>query len=413
MKKNRFIIDNAGKIFAQVSNAGSPNTFRISVELADTIDPDILKQATNDILPRFPTFKTKITTHFFWQYLSDNDKVAEVYPLEPNMRAYFNPKENNLFMFRVSFRDNTITVDVHHSLSDGYGGMIFLQSLVYRYLELSGVDVKPCKDIKTLDQSATQEELEDSYTTHYTRKNDKAAAAGHAYRFKVEGDIVDPGICTRTVKWDSGAILKLAREHNSTITEYLTAVYAYSIYKTYLEGREDTTVLPVMICIPYDLRRLFQSQTLKNFSTYIKTKYHFEKDSTFEMVLEEIKKQVKEENDKDFLAARTNSTVKLERWFINRWAPFFIKRPIMKYVYNRMSDKAITASFSNLGVAQFPESIAEHIKGCEINFFAAGISICAITHNGILRMTFNKNFTDEGIEQQFIQHLAEQGIQPL
>ena len=413
MKKNRFIIDNAGKIFAQVSNAGSPNTFRISVDLTETIDESVLKQATNDILPRFPTFKTRLTTHFFWQYLSNNDREADVYSLEPNTQVYFSHKENNYYLFRISFHEKTVVIDVHHSLSDGYGGMIFLQSLVYRYLELMGKDVKPCSEIKTIDQNPTAEELEDSYTTHYTRKNNKAAAAGHAYRFKTQGEIKNPGICVTRVKWDSAAILGLARSNSSTITEYLTAVYAYSIYKSYLLGREDTTTLPVKICIPYDLRRLFKSQTLKNFSTYIKTKHFFDKDTTFETLLEEVKKQVQAENNADFLLARTNSTVKLERNFITRWAPFFIKSPIMKYVYNRMSDKAITASFSNLGVARFPESIAEHITGCEVSFFAAGISICAITHNGVLRVTFNKNFTDSCIEEHFIQHLSDQGIQPL
>ncbi len=42
------------------------NVFRISADLNDEIDPEILARAVPDLKKRFPTFFTRLRTRMFW-----------------------------------------------------------------------------------------------------------------------------------------------------------------------------------------------------------------------------------------------------------------------------------------------------------------------------------------------------------
>jgi len=408
--KKKFKIDNVGKIYTRVSSEKNPNIFRISINLTEKVKANVLKRAANDIMPRFPTFKTKARAGVFWEYLVYNKLEVEVYPINDNEGIYNNlAKKNNRYLFRISSRGKSINLDVHHSLSDGYGGLTFLQSLVYRYLTLCGKDLKPDADVKTADQKPTAEELEDSLTTYYDRRNSKSSTAGRA--FHIKGKPLPQGISVTRIKWRAEQLLQLTRKTKTTVTEYLAALLACSIYKSQLAGKEGGENLPIRICISYDLRRAFKSQTLKNFSNYLKTNHIFTETTSFEDVLAEAKRQINLENNPYFLIRRANSTVKFERNFFINLVPFFIKSPVMKYIYKKMSNEVITTSFSNLGVIKFSESIKDYISDCEVNLFTSGFSTCAVTYNGVTQMSFNKTIEETDIEKIFIQHLVEQGVE--
>ncbi len=76
-KKFWFTLDNAAKIFpGQNSNTWS-NSFRVCFELKEKVEPDILKQALSDIMPRFPCYNVRIRRGFFWYYLEENKNIPE------------------------------------------------------------------------------------------------------------------------------------------------------------------------------------------------------------------------------------------------------------------------------------------------------------------------------------------------
>lgn len=409
---NWFKIDNAGKIFTQVSDERNPNVFRIAVRLTESIDGEILRQAVNDIMPRFPTFKTKLRRGLFWQFLDNNNKEVKVFPMTDHYCRFIDYSETNGYLFRVSYYENMISLEVFHTLSDGTGGFVFLNSLIYRYLTLTGKVLRVDAKVKTIDQQPTMEEIEDSYVTYYDKKNNKVSTAGRAYH--ITGTNIPHGVIVSNIRFQAEQMLTLARSAGVTITEYLTALLMYSIYKAQIEGKEKIKKnLPVRVCIPYNLRKLFKSQTLKNFSTYIKADYNFDKQTTFEEVLAEIKKQLKDENDAAKLARRANSTVKIERNFFTRIAPLPLKEVIMKLCYRVMSDNVITTSFSNLNIIRFADSIEEYITDCEVHLFTSGcfsLLTCAVTYKGTMQMSFTRNIVESDIEMIFIRHLADRGI---
>ena len=58
-------LDNTGKIFPLISNSSLSNVFRIAVILKEEIDPAILQQALDDILPQFEGFRVRLKRGFF------------------------------------------------------------------------------------------------------------------------------------------------------------------------------------------------------------------------------------------------------------------------------------------------------------------------------------------------------------
>lgn len=67
-----FRLDNAGILFPGQNTNKWSNIFRVSIELKEEIDPDILKQAVKNILPRFPSFNVRMRKGLFWYYLEKN-----------------------------------------------------------------------------------------------------------------------------------------------------------------------------------------------------------------------------------------------------------------------------------------------------------------------------------------------------
>jgi len=408
---NWFKIDNAGKIYTQVSNKRNPNVFRIAVRLSEEIDGETLRRAVNEILPRFPTFKTKIRSGFFWEYLDHNKNEAEVFPMVNHYCKYIDPSETKKYLFRVSFDADKLALEVFHTLSDGAGSLVFLESLIYHYLKLRGHDLKIDGNIKTADQLPVIEEAEDSYLTYYDKNNNKVSTAGKAYHIK--GTNLPYGIRVTNARFPAEQMLALSRKHGATITEYLTALLMYCIYEVQIKGKEHLPHRPVKIVIPYNLRKIFKSQTLKNFSTYIKTEYVFDRPAVLGDILDSVKKQMKEENSPGPLVRRMSSTVKLEKNFFTRITPLVAKAAVMKIVYSKMGDEVVTTSFSNVGVVKFGADLDDYITACEVNLFTSGcfsMLSSAVTYKGVMQISFNRNIVECDIEKNFIRHLAGNGV---
>lgn len=69
MKKNWFRLDNAAILYPAAATKKWSSVFRLSAEMDQEVDPSILQQALNNILPRFPTMKVRVRNGFFWSYL--------------------------------------------------------------------------------------------------------------------------------------------------------------------------------------------------------------------------------------------------------------------------------------------------------------------------------------------------------
>ena len=183
MKRNLYWypVDNAGKIFPAVSKDSRSSVFRLSLYLSEIIDPTLLEQAVNDVLPRFEPFAVELKSGLFWYYFSVNKKRATVKKEDPIVTKFIPWAKNNGYLFQVFYYENKITLETFHSLSDGTGAMEFLKSITFRYLTLLGHTLDHEGKILSCVPSESSESL-DMFThsyDHSKKKNMKEEPAYH------------------------------------------------------------------------------------------------------------------------------------------------------------------------------------------------------------------------------------------
>jgi NRPS condensation-like uncharacterized protein len=140
-KKYWYKLDNAGKIFPAVSKDDRSNVFRLSFYLNETIDPIILEEAVNKILPRFESLAVQLKNGLFWNYFASNERQLQV-EIEPaQICKYFKPDHNHGYLFKVYYLKNKITLETFHAISDGTGALHLLKSIVYQYFKLRGFKI--------------------------------------------------------------------------------------------------------------------------------------------------------------------------------------------------------------------------------------------------------------------------------
>ena len=126
MSKRRKL-DNAAKIFS-LQEKDSKDVFRISVKLLDNVNFILLKKALLIALEKYPFFKVKLKSGMFWNYFVRNKK-------EPLLKhdnegvSYF--KDNNDYLFKLSYYEKQINLDFFHVLTDGNGALKFLKEILY------------------------------------------------------------------------------------------------------------------------------------------------------------------------------------------------------------------------------------------------------------------------------------------
>jgi hypothetical protein len=132
-------LDNAAKIYPAVRKSSRESVFRVSAQMTEAVDPDILQRAVTATLPRFPSFNVRIRKGLFWYYFEHNPDELVVSGKGARLPA--DPvEENNGYLLRVCYYRHPDQPGGLHAVADGTGACAFLKALLYRYLSLQGTD---------------------------------------------------------------------------------------------------------------------------------------------------------------------------------------------------------------------------------------------------------------------------------
>ena len=171
-------LDNSAKIFPLIVSKDYSSVFRLSVLLKETINPDILKKAVLETLEDYKTFKVKIGKGLFWYYFEANNKEPIIELEQDYPCTVINLEKNNDYLFKVTYFENKINIEVFHSLTDGNGCFVFLKQLVYNYLDIAHPD-RCNRDKKEILYNS-----EDEYMKFYDKKAKKKKGMTFAYTLK-------------------------------------------------------------------------------------------------------------------------------------------------------------------------------------------------------------------------------------
>lgn len=401
-------LDNSAKIFPIASSKKYSSVFRLSAVLKERVNPKTLKMAVKIALDKIPSFKVKLKKGLFWYYFEENSKDIRIEKEKNYPCKYIDPNTNNDYLFKVTYYENKINVDIFHSLTDGNSGVIFLKEIVYTYIELSHP-----QDFNTnlRMERKLSNNTEDDYLKNYDKNSKPAKSGKKAYILKGK-KLPLAAIGVIHVNINIEELKKKAKENGVTVTQYLTAVIIHAIYNT--NYKEYDGKKPIKICIPVDLRKYFKSETINNFFSYITLQANMENENLqkFEGILEFVKKGFEEKLTMEEISKTMSANVKLGNNIFIKTIPLFLKLIIVKLSYIEIR-KYTTTTFSNIGrigiigeyqkyIDKFlmliaPESV-EKIK----------CSSCSFENN--LVFTFTSTLQGTKVEEEFCKKLKEEGI---
>ena len=413
MRKQWYRLDNAALIFPAVMRKNWNNTFRVSVTLQDKVDPEILSQAAADLLPRFPTVFVRLRTGFFWYYLetvSEAPKAEEdfAWPLTPMTR-----RSLKKCCIRILYYQNRIAAEFFHSVTDGTGGMFFLQNLAARYLTLKkGITIPPEGNILDLNEKPKPEETRDCFQL-CGAKASVSRAEENAYRLRgnPEEDLFRH-IVTGAVPTEK--LLEKAHEQKVTVTAYLAAVMGEAVLARQRMDPAPGRRRHIKITIPVNLRKTFSLDTLRNFTLAVNIGFDpWLGEYSHEEICRLMHHQLAAETIPQKMAGRVSTNVELQRSLLLRLIPLPVKTLAMRLVYALSGESKGCLNISNMGVVNLPESMIPHVERFD---FIIGVqysypnNCSVVTWQGKTYISMIRGIRDSELERLFFSRLVELGI---
>ena len=401
-------LDDQAKVFALASNNKYCSVFRLSVMMKEKIEPDVLQEAVDKALEVFKAFKVKMKVGLYWYYFVANEKkpvisVENEYPFKK-----VNTRQNNDYLFRVTYFENKINVEFFHALTDGNNALSFLKEIIYNYIE-----IKYPNDIEKRDSSEIHiiTETENAYRKSYRKLKNKIEKHKTSYMIKGKELWGEVGITHLNLSFKD--FRAAAKKEDCSVTAHIAALFVYSVYdvnyKLY-DGKR-----PINIHVPIDLKRFIETETVSNFFSYIMISIKFGKNKmyTFYDVLQKVKQEFERNLNKEKLIDQITKDAGMTHNFFIRILPLFIKKwGVRLGSLNRK--RTTTATISNLGGIELHESYSKYVDE-----FAAILSPdwaerikCGIcSYKDRLNITFGTKIKDISIEKRFKELLEERGVQ--
>lgn len=322
---------------------------------------------------------------------------------------YIDPHSNQLFLFRVTYFERRINLEVFHAVTDGLGAVNFLKALVYRYLDLkqnSRADHRAPQKIS----SDVSMNVEDSYVRHYKKTVKRKYSSRKAYH--LTGEVLPLDEENVLHGYVDLKMLKVAAKScGVSITRFLTAALIWAIYLEYLEKKPCER--SIGISIPINLRSFFGSETTANF--FAVTLIDFlstGEEHTFSEILEAVSRQMDLKITKEKMEQIISYNVSNEKKWYLRIAPLFVKWCVLNLIF-RKNDKAYTMTLSNIGPIEIEEDYKKEIERITMMI---GVSkrqpvkcgVCAYGEEVIV--TFTSVFQDTRLQDRFFGFLREMEI---
>ncbi|QSX07534.1 hypothetical protein J0B03_06735 [Alkalibacter rhizosphaerae] len=412
MNKKWFRLDNIGRLYASIANYRDTTMFRLSAVFKEEVDPAILGAALQNVMPRFPYFATHVKRGIFWYYIEENTEIPV-----PTEERYFpcmhyQVKKKGNFPFRVLYYKRRLSVEFTHIITDGTGGLIFLQTLIREYVRLMKKETATNEELQRPGKDVLADEVEDSFSKYYKKGYPASKKGGKAFHLPYK--LLPKGVfhvVTGTV--ELADIKRLSKEKGVTITEFLIGVY----FKTILDRIEKKGYKkrPVVLNVPANLRLLYPSKTMRNFFAPITPMLDPRLGTySFDEILRYVKNFMEMQVDKKYMDQIISRNVKNERHWILRTFPVFIKDLIMPWIYHFYGERGYTSGFSNVGLVSLGEELEKEVESVHVYPAPSSGNIIKVTcvgFKGKIHITFGKLTLEKELEREFFRNLVEMGME--
>ena len=403
---SQYAIDNASILFLAQARKDHTNTFRFSMVLSEDICPDTLQRAVDQVYKRFPTIFARFrfgAFHFHQIPITSPPQVQR----DPGCLITMGRKELSTCAYRVYYEGKRISIEAFHALTDGYGAIRSFTTLVAAYLRLRyGAQIPASKTLPETQQAPLPQELEDAFLRYSTEKPKRIPSR---YAYQLPGGNGDRStVRTSSYSVPASDLLDAAHRYHVTINTLISTVMADSIMDIQKQHREGN-LQPVRIMVPVDLRRIFPSETLRNFSYYIlPTMEPQDTGKPLSALLRSFSGQIQAQLQKEHMGAVISNNVKLQNAWYMRVIPLPIKRALMRLVCCFFGEPTSSVTVTNLGNVSLPEEMQRYVQHMDVMLTPRMLSPygCAIlSYKGTLTINVSR-FPQQGeLEEVFFRKL--------
>ena len=403
-------LDNTAHLFPVIAGEQMTNVYRISVTLTELVQPELLQEALNLVLPKMDGFDLRLRMGVFWYYFEENGKPAPRVREESNFPCrLIQQNKNRNYMFRVTYYKYRINLEVFHVLTDGMGGINFLKELTYQYLRLAHPELKELVGDSL--NSGTSLNREDSFLKNYKKSATKGYQTKKAYLLK--GEMLPKGeFGVMHGYMEIPRLKEVCHSYGCSINEYLVAVYVWSVYTECMKGMPSER--PIRVAVPVNLRPYFNSITTKNFFVMVSAEFHPTKEIyTFEEVLGIVRDSLRSQINREHLEELFSYNVSNEKLLVARAVPLFMKNLAMRFVYTQ-SALANTTTITNIGNISVDEEYRPYVE-----MFHAFLAMSKGQHQkgticsygSTLVFSFSYDLKDVSVQRGFFRKLAADGLE--
>ncbi|MBO5623982.1 MAG: hypothetical protein J5959_20420, partial [Butyrivibrio sp.] len=217
------------------------HTVRIHVRMKEPVDIDVLEQAVNTAIRRYPYFAVRVSVDEDGGYvLVPNDKRIVVMPTAEKMPKVGSDAVNN-HLILVDCSGNDIFFNISHTMCGGKGFLPWVMTNVYEYVK-EKYNVEPyAPEVRKPDDDLlpgeTSEPTMDMLTTEapvYKRKFQKAPVLGLDYLNGLFNPFKrNPNYTVLTV--DQNDLLKVIKANDSSVLSFFFIIFARALDRVFPE----------------------------------------------------------------------------------------------------------------------------------------------------------------------------------
>jgi hypothetical protein len=414
--KNRFwhTLDNAAKIFPAIITREVTSVIRISAKLKEPVRIEAFRKAVLMAENRFPYYLVQLRKGFFWYYL---EHLPHHIAIETDNKECCRKFEKGGLLLRFLIWKNSISLEVSHILTDGGGAFEFLRTVLILYFQECGASIPEDFSYKKPQEKWPAEEFEDAYKRFF--KEDVPPMVRRSKAFHLPFSLNSTPRFHRTIVDVSMSDIKqVAKENRVSLTVYLVSVYLFVLQDIFehLNPISKLKISKVLrIQVPVNLRNIFPSQTMRNFSLFVMPEIdlrlgHY----SFEEILRSVYHQMELETEEKLINKNISRNVGSEKKIYVRSIPLFIKSMILKAKFNSLGTSQYSGVVTNLGKVGLPPEV-----GSWINHFVLTapppnkmlkISCAVVGFNERLTLCFGSVVKSGEFEERFVQFLNENKI---
>ena len=406
-----FRLDNAALIFPAVRRRDWTNAFRVSATLNAQVQPEILQQAVDMLMPRFPSFYVCLRRGMFWYYLQKLSVPPKIRQEGACPLIHMTGRELRQCCFRVLYYENRIAVECFHAVTDGSGGMVFLKTLTAAYLSLAhGLEIPAGFGVLDIHAKPTPEETEDCFTrvagtVALSRREENA--------LRLRGAREEDGFLHLIIaSVPQEQLLALAHHYHCTVTALLCAVMLQSVL-TVAKTPQGNRWAKITVAV--DLRRVLGGASLRNFALAVNVGVDPRLGSyTLEDLTRAVQSQLESQVTRQQMAARVAANVQPAQSLAIRIMPRPVKDAVMRMVYNRVGECKGSLNISNLGKSDLPECMRPYVKFLDFTIGPQATypnNCSVVSYGGVTRINLIRSTLQPRLERDFLNRLVELGVE--